>query len=682
LCLFFPLTSVFSQETEEDYRGRIVVTPRTLPESLEKTAHSVEIVDGDELRDRVDRNVSEGIRLLPGVFVEVLGTRGETVNVRIRGATGQDTLVLLDGVRLNDPATNDTNLSLIPIDLIERIEVLQGSQAVLYGGSSVGGVVNIITKRGTDDDEFRLAFEGGNLGYKRGALAWTGSNQSKSLRYSLGVSGTGATGQFDNDGFTEAALTQRWDIVPTEKLSITLTSHILLSRKELARGFLIGPAPLYDPTLPMDAFFVQITRDFNRFIDTLLTTESLNLVYDWNDRFRTEFLYGFLLSDQEEQDSNAGDPGSLTPSGILLAPNSVLNNSKGVRQSANLRQYFFLPKMGAVEQTVFAGFEFYDERVRQGGQPFPGDLPPDPASLGPFIPPVDPIPAPGVPGDRQNYAPYFQYHLAAYDRFFMDAGFRWDVNSAYGNELSPRVAMAVLIPEIDGKIHGVYGEGFLPPTLVQLFNPIAGNPDLKPQKSQSYEAGYTQFIKDRAVIYATFFYLDFDNLINRVGTNSDDAYSTGVETGFEVRVIPQLRLGGNYTFTRTREESQGNVRIPGIPDNVFNATLLATPWRTLRVDSSLSYVSDRREEFPVISDDGRFVGGTPAATLMGGTVGGYTLWNLGVSYEFEIFNVSQSHPQSIRIYGKANNILNNSYEVRFGFPVPGFNFIGGAEVLF
>lgn len=657
--------------------GQLVVSARKLEEPLKTTAHSISVVTGEQLQRRVDRSVAEGLRELPGVVVEALGTRGETVNIRLRGAGPDDTLVLLDGVRLNNPATNETNLGLIPIEQIDRIEVLRGSQAVLYGGSAVGGVINIISKSGQDPAETHLSLEGGNLGHRR---EWLGhSNRIGETRLSVGISRTDETGQFQNDDFGETALTQRWDLEPTEKLHLTLASHIFLSKKNLAREFLIGPAPLYDPALPMEAFFLQLGPDVNRVFDRLLTTQSLQLKYEWSEHFRTDLTYGFLLSDEEEKNSNRGDSDFVTPSGMTLAPNSVLNKVRGSRQSVDLRQFFFVPEMAGVKQTVTVGFEFYDERISTSGMPFPGDPLPLAGSLGPFIPPQDQIPAPGVPGDRQNYAPYFQYHLGFRERLFVDAGFRYDNNSAYGSELSPRAALAVMIPEIDGKFHGAYGEGFLPPTIIQLFNPISGNPNLKPQKSQSYEAGYEQRIGDRATLFATFFYLDFDNLIDRLGNNINDAFSTGLESGFEVKILPRLRVGANYTFTHTVDESGGGGRIPNVPTHVFNATLSAQPWRKLTIDSTLSIVSSQREVFPIVATDGRFVGGTPANTLTGGINPGYVRWDIAMGYDFDL---PQAHPQSVKVFGKAANILNDQYEEFFGFPSPGFHFIAGADVLF
>ncbi|MFO1463799.1 MAG: TonB-dependent receptor [bacterium] len=666
------------EEAQKGDLGQLVVSARKLEEPLKTTAHSVSVVTGEELERRVDRSVAEGLRELPGVVVQSLGTRGETVNIRLRGATAADTLVLLDGVRLNNPATNETNLGLIPVEQIDRIEVLRGSQAVLYGGSAVGGVINIISKQGQDPSATHLSLEGGNLGHRR---EWLGNRNQKGItRWNVGVSRTDETGQFQNDDFGETALTQRWDLEPIEKLRLTLASHIYLSKKNLAREFLIGPAPLYDPALPMDAFFLQVAPDLNRVFDRLLTTQSLQLAYEWNEHFRTELVYGFLLSDEEEKNSNLGDSGIITPSGLALAPNSVLNKVKSERQSVDLRQFFFFPKVGGLEQSVTVGFEFYDERVHTDGQAFPGDPPPSPASLAPLIPPQDKLPAPGIPADRQNYAPYFQYHLGFKDRLFVDAGFRFDDNSAYGNELSPRAALAVLIPEVNGKFHGAYGEGFLPPTIIQLFNPISGNPNLKPQLTQSYEAGYEQHIGDRATLYATFFYLDFDNLIDRLGNNINDAFSTGVESGFDVKITRRLRVGANYTFTHTVDESGGGGRLPNVPAHVFNAVLSANPWRKLTVDSTLSIVSSQKEVFPIVSPDGRFVGGNPAASLLGGVNSGYVLWDIALAYDFDLN--APGHPQSIKVFGKASNILNDQYEEVFGFPSPGFHFIAGADVLF
>jgi len=666
------------EKVEKGDLGQVVVSARKLDEPLKTTAHSVSVVTGEQIERRVDRSVAEALRELPGVVVQSLGTRGESVNIRLRGATGADTLVLLDGVRLNNPATNETNLGLIPVEQIDRIEVLRGSQAVLYGGSAVGGVINILSKQGKGPGEANLSLEGGNLGHRR---EWLGFQGQKGITgWNVGVSRTDDAGQFRNDDFGETALTQRWDLEPIENLRLTLASHIYLSKKNLAREFLIGPAPLYDPSLPMDAFFLQVGPDVNRVFDRLLTTQSLQLAYEWNEHFRTELVYGFLLSDEKEKNPSRGDVDLITPSGLGLAPNSVINTVKSTRQSVDLRQFFFLPEIAEVKQTLTAGFEFYDERVSTNGMPFPGDVPPGPTSLGPFIPPQDKIPASGIPGDRQNYAPYFQYHLAFKERLFMDAGFRFDHNSAYGNNVSPRAAVAVLFPEVHGKFHGAFGEGFLPPTIIQLFNPISGNPNLKPQRSKSYEAGYEQSIGDRATLYATFFFLDFDNLIDRLGNNINSAKSTGVESGFDVQITHRLRIGANYTFTHSVDESGGGGRLPNIPTHVFNAVLSANPWRKLTLDSTLSIVSDQREAFPVISTDGRFVGGTAANSLAGGVNAGYVLWDLALAYDFDLN--SPAHPQSIKVFGKAANILNDQYEEVFGFPSPGFHFIAGADVLF
>ncbi|HEX5033337.1 MAG TPA: TonB-dependent receptor plug domain-containing protein, partial [bacterium] len=284
------LTAPLQAPAEEAQIGEVVVSARQVEEPLRTTAHSVSIVTGEELDRRVDRSVAEGLEELPGLFVQQLGTRGETVNVRIRGATAADTLVLLDGVRLNNPADNEANLGLIPVEQIDRIEVLRGSQAVLYGGNAVGGVVNIITKKGESPAETRLSLEGGNLGHRR---EWLGTQADREVvKWNLGVSRTDETGQFQNDDFGETAITQRWDFKPTDSLRLTIGSRFLISDKNLARDFLVGPAALYDPPLPPDAAFIQIARDVNRDFDRLLTTQSLQLSQDWSQNFRTEFLYG------------------------------------------------------------------------------------------------------------------------------------------------------------------------------------------------------------------------------------------------------------------------------------------------------------------------------------------------------------------------------------------------------
>ncbi|MCB1215019.1 MAG: TonB-dependent receptor, partial [Deltaproteobacteria bacterium] len=185
-------------------------------------------------------------------------------------------------------------------------------------------------------------------------------------------------------------------------------------------------------------------------------------------------------------------------------------------------------------------------------------------------------------------------------------------------------------------------------------------------------------------VYATFFYIDFDNLISRLGTNTDDAYSRGIEAGFQWNILNQLlSLSAHYTWVDTEDESAGlGQRLPNYPTHSLSANLRASPWRSLKLDTSILWVGNQLESFPLINSEGVFIDGSPSAALDGGTNPGYFIWNLAASYTFDLVEGSQSHPQEIKVYGKINNLLNNRYEASFGFPSPGINFLAGMDLLF
>jgi len=122
-----------------------------------------------------DKTVAEMLGESPGVFVRNFGSRGQFSEVSIRGSTGQQVVVLLDGVRLNSARSGTVDLSSIPAELIERIEVSRGGGAVQAGSDAVGGVVNIITIEPTPTPSYALSVGGGSFGTVQGSASTQGS---------------------------------------------------------------------------------------------------------------------------------------------------------------------------------------------------------------------------------------------------------------------------------------------------------------------------------------------------------------------------------------------------------------------------------------------------------------------------------------------------------------------------
>ena len=145
LTLFYSHQSVFSQTSEA--LDNITVTATLTPQTISKTGRNITVINGEAFKQMPVNSVDELLRYVPGIEVQSRGPMGTQSDIVIRGGTFQQVLIVLDGIRLNDPLTGHFN-SYIPIAVseIERIEILKGASSAIYGSEAVGGVINIITK--------------------------------------------------------------------------------------------------------------------------------------------------------------------------------------------------------------------------------------------------------------------------------------------------------------------------------------------------------------------------------------------------------------------------------------------------------------------------------------------------------------------------------------------------------
>src|SRR5437588_5097091 len=140
----------------------VVVTATRTETPAEQLGASVTVITGEEIDTRRYPTVDEALRGVPGVDIRRSGSFGKTSSISIRGANSNQVQVLVDGVRVKSPTLGQVDLSDLSPDLIERIEIIRGPQATLYGADAIGGVVNIITKKGTGPFQASVQQEVGN----------------------------------------------------------------------------------------------------------------------------------------------------------------------------------------------------------------------------------------------------------------------------------------------------------------------------------------------------------------------------------------------------------------------------------------------------------------------------------------------------------------------------------------
>lgn len=182
---------------------RIVVTATRTETPLRRVASTVTVITAEEIRRRQFRFVIDVLRSIPGVDVRQDGGPGSRASIFIRGADSDHTLVLLDGVELNDPAAPSrlAILNSLTTDGIDRIEVLRGPQGTLYGADAIGGVIQIFTHRGVGAPTTIISGEGGSFSTGRGSVQVAGSN--KTLSYSVAASYTELNGFSTSNTGTE-----------------------------------------------------------------------------------------------------------------------------------------------------------------------------------------------------------------------------------------------------------------------------------------------------------------------------------------------------------------------------------------------------------------------------------------------------------------------------------------------
>ncbi len=141
---------------------------RQEPEPISRTGSSISVVKGETLATSNPGSLVDALRTVPGLDISESGGPGSTTNIRLRGANTGQTLVMIDGIRINDPtaASGDFDFAMFAPSAIERIEVLKGPQSALYGSDAMGGVVNIITKKGTGPAQFNVQHRGRKLRHR------------------------------------------------------------------------------------------------------------------------------------------------------------------------------------------------------------------------------------------------------------------------------------------------------------------------------------------------------------------------------------------------------------------------------------------------------------------------------------------------------------------------------------
>lgn len=647
-------TAAHAQQTSPSTVDPLVVTASRSGDATaaDLVAASVTVIDDQALQQRQTRVVSDVLRDVPGIAVSRSGAVGAFTQVRIRGAEANHTLVLIDGVKASDPFFDDYDFGTLIADEAARIEVLRGQQSSLYGSDAIGGVISYTTLTGAEAPGVRLRAEGGSMGtYAEGARA---AGVNGSLDYAVSASGLHtdgypvAPGGHRNIGSDSAGASAKliWSAAPN--LHLTAVGR-------------------YSYT---DADFDDIDQDsasrtFGRTLDSP-GVHSVNRAFYGLVKAQLDLLDGRWTNALTLQGADTARSGYDVADAFAPAAGQPIVKSSGDHG-------------GRVRGSFESALRFGDDHIKQRVT-FVLDAERDSSRTT-----VSPFGAFLGKETTDNYGVVGAYDLTVDDQASFGASVRHDVNNRFADPTTYRVQGSYRLEE-GLRLHAAAGSGVKDPSFSELFDFSAGrfigNPSLRPEKSQGWEFGIDQtFLSGHAIVGATW----FDNRLTDQITTSfatgvaspvnlpGSATQRGVELFADAQINADWRLDASYTYLdapQRRSVILGGKFVTFDGQAVRRARDIASANLTW-APAGRPFTGTLTVRYNGKQNDLAFT--DPSFTPLLVSLRAFTLVNLNATYRVT--------PQ-VELFGRAENLFDQSYQEVFSFATPGRAAYGGVRLKF
>ena len=603
---------------------QIIVTGARAPISAGDVGSAVTVLTRDDIEHRQARYVADLLRAVPGFAVSHSGVLGSQTQVRVRGSEANQVLVLIDGVRANDPATGDEfRWEHLATANIERIEIVRGPQSALWGSDAIGGVVHIITRSGNDARGINGYLEGGSENTVNGSLSggFGGDNWSVGLgleQLSTDGSNISRTGDEDDDSdMSTASLNARIQASDNVAVRLGVRSVDAYSQFDAVDFFVTG--------LPADSdVATDSTQNFAHLVLAIGSGDSRTTHHVGVRHFDSDHRD---LVDGAQVSSSASDRLSLTYQADIALGHNVL--------SLALEH----------EQTDF----------EQRGEVSFGD------------------PNQDQEMDVTSAIADFQGRVSDNLTYLLSA--RADNYSDFDDVLTGRASVAWAISDRT-TLRANIGTGQKTPTFIERYGffpgQFIGNPDLKPEHSTSYDVGIDQQFGDALSVQVALFKQDIEDEIDgfvpdpetflftaeNLATTSE---RTGLELGASWDVSAQLAVDMNYTYTDASENGAPELRRPRHSGSLHAGYSILE--ERGRITFAANYGGTRHDIFfPPWPDPSEVV-----------TLRNYWLVDLTAQYAVT---------ESIKLFARASNLLDTEYEQVYGYRTRGRAVFAGIQASF
>lgn len=606
----------------------VVVTASRVPTPIEQVGSSVTVIDAEEIARQKWRSLPEALAAVPGLRVSPSGGPGAQTSVFTRGTNSNHTLILIDGVRAGDPSTPNGayDFAHLLLDDVERIEIVRGPQSSLYGSDAIGGVINIITRRGRDGLHGYARVDGGS--FRTLSEAAGVSSAQNRFHYALNASHTESDGQdvtparlragapAESDGYRNTTVSANAGFAPTADTMLNLLTRYSEARSQLDVGS--GEDPDSESTARQSTVRAEARGTFlNGLWRPLL---AVNHTRHQRENFN-------------ERQTATGDEDHTRYS--------------GTRDTVEFQNDLYL----GTANVMTVGAETAKETMQTSGTSVYG------SGFGDFIITQD------TDTSERARSVYLLDQLRLGRRWRGNAGIRWDDHDTFDPVVTYRIAPLFLIPETATRLKASYGTGYKAPSLFERFGiaptnygfAYTGNPTLQPEESRGWEAGLEQSVwGGRFEGGATYFSNRIENLIQTVylpsfdstSVNISQAKTWGGEAFLATQAAGNLRLRLDYTYTRTLDTN--GLELLRRPRHGARLNMEYQLGTSSQFSAEMLYTGERQ-------DVDRVTGARITAS-------DYVLVNLAASTDLA---------RNLSVFGRIQNLFNHDHEPVSGFQGPG-----------
>jgi len=622
--------------------GEVVVSA---PGEGVQATETVYTVTAKDIENKNARTLDQALELIPGVNIR---NGGEGVpRIDIRGFRTRHVVLLLDGVPLNSAFDQQFDPTLIRTENIAEIKVTEGPSSLLYGQGGLGGVINIITKKGTSGVQGMASAETGD----HAPYLFRGSVSGASERFDYFLSGSSSR----VDGFPLSDGFQPTSVQPSgyRKNSDSNKSNLLgtigfTPNKDLTLGLTLNyvdgsygkpGSALNDPLDPFAA-----PPKYERIDDFSGITVQLAADYAITDRFGVK---GWVFTNHLEQRDNQYDNANFNS--FNQANGSFKERVETSLTGVTLQPRYKVGANGQISLSLSAEWDNWQ-------------------NLGPLTTAPDTFSQLSVDKSLSIYSAAVEYQFSPLKGLNLVAGYGhyWQTRTEMNEDDYSVLAGASYELSQETRLKASFKRNVRFPSLGDLYDLTQGNPNLQAEHSYSYEAGVEQQLPLKSELQLTGFYTEVDNLIQNdqtVGrnTNLPEVRFVGMELSAATRYFEKLLLRGSYSYLDSKDFSRA-----GRNEQQY------TPGNKLTLESKYDF-------------DCGF--STYASLLYVGNQFFYTKNNVTPVQkarlnDYALVNVKLNQKlQGGRwnLYVGVNNLLDENYETSYGFPQPGRFLYGGVE---